>query len=113
MADGRLPTSLWVSAQVRLCSRRGIPATVVRHGDDERGQVLVKLNRLELGCCVYARRTDPDGRAVWYAAIGPEPAAEADADADVEREYRRDPDLWVLEIEDREGRRPFEETALF
>ena len=48
-----LNTGLWVSAQVRLCDRAFIPATVVRRGDPDAGTVLVKLNRFEAGVTVY------------------------------------------------------------
>ena len=40
-----LTTGLWVSAQVRLCDRAFIPATVVRRGDPDAGTVLLKLNQ--------------------------------------------------------------------
>jgi len=108
MAEGRLKTAIWIGAQVRLCSRMGLPATVARHGDDDAGQVLVKLNRLDRGCEVYVRTMGRDGSPAWRAASGPAPVPEADCDALIAREVGRDPDLWVLEIEDREGRRPFE-----
>ena len=35
-----------------------------------------------------------------------------DADAYIARQLRYDPDLWVLEIDDREGRHPFDERIL-
>jgi hypothetical protein len=98
-----LTTGLWVSAQVRLCDRAFIPATVVRRGDPEAGTVLVKVNRFEAGVTVYAQATTLDGDPGWSRGTGPQPVSEAEADAYIARQVARDPDLWVLEIEDRKG----------
>jgi hypothetical protein len=98
-----LNTGLWVSAQVRLCDRAFIPATVVRRGDPDAGTVLVKLNRFEAGVTVYTQASTLDDEPAWSRGTGPAPVAEADADAYIARQVARDPDLWVLEIEDRKG----------
>ena len=98
-----LNTGLWVSAQVQLCDRAFIPATVVRRGDPDAGTVLVKLNRFEAGVTVYTQASTLDGEPAWSRGTGPTPVAEADADAYIARQVARDPDLWVLEIEDRKG----------
>lgn len=102
MAMG-LTTGLWVSAQVRLCDRAFIPATVVRRGDPDAGTVLVKLNRFEAGVTVYTQASTLDDVPAWTRGTGPAPVAEAKADAYIARQVARDPDVWVLEIEDRKG----------
>jgi hypothetical protein len=61
--------------------------------------VLLKLNGGGEGCTVLAQARGPDGELVWMRATGPQPIAEADADSYVDRQRRRDPDIWVLEIE--------------
>ena len=74
-----LTTGIWVSAQVRLCDRAFIPATIVRHGNDEAGTVLVKINRFEQGVTVFAQATSLDGEPAWSRGTGPKPVTEAEA----------------------------------
>jgi hypothetical protein len=104
MAEDRLKAELWIKAQIRLCDRDGIPATIVRRGDPTGGAVLIKLNRHEAGCRVYSQVRDADYNPAWLSATGPEPVPEADADAYIQRQVQRDYDIWVLEIEDPKGR---------
>jgi hypothetical protein len=98
-----LTTGLWVSAQVRLCDIKFIPATIVRRGDSDAGTVLVKVNRFEKGVTVYAQASTLDGEPGWNRGTGPKPVTEAEADAYIERQVKYDPDVWVLEIEDRKS----------
>ena len=98
-----LTTGLWVSAQVRLCDRAFIPATVVRRGDPDAGTVLLKVNRFEAGVTVFTQASTLDGEPAWSRGTGPKPVAEPEADAYIARHVDRDPDVWVVEIEDRKG----------
>ena len=102
MAMG-LTTGIWVSAQVRICDRDFIPATVVRRGDPDAGTVLLKLNRFEDGVTVYTQASTMNDEPTWSRGTGPKPVSEAEADAYIERQVKYDPDVWVLEIEDRRG----------
>ena len=63
-----LTTGLWVSAQVRICDRAFIPATVVRRGDPDAGTVLLKLNRFELGVTVYTQASSMGDGPAWSRA---------------------------------------------
>ena len=110
MTDDRLPTDVWVMAQVRQCSVDGIPAYVLHSGEPRGGAVLLKINRFEKGCRVLSQMRDMDGKLTWYATHDEEFVSEADADGYVARAVGRDPDLWVVEVETRNGRHPFEET---
>lgn len=111
MIEPRLKAGIIVQSAIRQASMRGIPATVVRHGDDDAGQVFVVVNRgRDIGFVLLAPSRDYDsGRTVWRRPLGEDPLPEYEVDAHIEKERRIDPDLWVLEIESRDGWHPFEE----
>jgi len=48
---------------------------------------------------VLTQARGQDGELVWMRAIGPGLVAEPDADAYIARQRARDPDIWVIEIE--------------
>ena len=108
MQDDRLPSELWIMAHVRRSNGEGTPAMVARRGETSGGLLLLKLNQLEQGCKVLSQARDLDGKMGWMAAFEGRLVPEAEADAYIERAVSRDPDLWVVEIEDRQGRHPFE-----
>jgi hypothetical protein len=108
LSEERLPTELWVQAHLRRCSVDATPAALLRRGEPERGVVLLKLNQIEAGCRILTQARDLDGRLGWLAALGGKLVPEAEADAYIARAVDRDPDLWVIEIEDRTGRNPFD-----
>jgi hypothetical protein len=99
----QLSTDVWVSALVRRAELGGAFATVARKGDARAGAVLVKLyNPLTREAKLYAQALRGDGETVWMqpAVAGDEAAL----DAFITRQRGYDPDLWVVEIEDRQGR---------
>lgn len=108
MSEERLPTELWVQAHLRRCSVDATPAALLRRGESERGTVLLKLNQIEAGCRILTQARDLEGRLGWLAALGGKLVPETEADAYIARAVERDPDLWVIEIEDRNGRNPFD-----
>lgn len=112
MTEPRLKARLWVHAAIRRCSILAIPAVVVKSGDPDAGAVLVKLNRGAAGCEVFTQVRDGNGEAAWLRATGPVPVPEDKADAYIRRQRDIDSDLWVLEVEDREGRLPFLDRIL-
>lgn len=101
----RLPARLWTDALIRRASLAGASAFVVQHGDEERGDVLVKVARLDGTAAAYAPSMNLEGERVFLnlavQGIGPD---EASVDQYILRARGRDSDLWIIEIEDREGR---------
>jgi hypothetical protein len=98
-----LSTDIWVGALIRRVELAGAFAVVARKGDLRAGSVLVKtLNRCDGLTRLYAEATRGDGERVWMRPVASD--LEADIDRYVERALRVDPDLWVVEIDDREGR---------
>jgi hypothetical protein len=105
--EPRLKTRLQVLAAVRLCTVHAIPMTIARHGDDDAGTILIKLNQRDNRFMVLAQMRTGAGDLAWLRATGEAPVDEAAADAYIARQVQRDPDLWVVEIEDRDGRQIF------
>lgn len=95
----RLTTRFWVSALVRRCNAQGVPATVIRHGYDEAGAVLLLARHRDGRCRLFGATQQQDGQRAWIPLTGPEPASEADVNERIEKQRRFDPDLWVVEIE--------------
>jgi len=110
--DGRLPAELWIKAHIKRCIVDGIPATVVHRGEKNSGTLILKLNQLDAGVKVLNQTRDIDGALAWMPALGGKLVAEVEADAYIERAVKRDPDVWVVEIEDRNGKHPFEGKLL-
>ena len=109
--EPRLKAEIWVKALIRRCEVSGAAAMVVRRGDATSGVVLVKVNRLDRTASVFAPVRMGGGSLVWMQATGPSPVPEPDADAYIERQRKFDPDIWVVEIEDRDGRHFLQEPV--
>ncbi len=106
--DDRLPAHLWIMAQVRRCNATGLPAMVVRKGEQMGGLVLLKLNLLNGTARVLTQQRNLAGELGWLAALGGGAVPESEADAYIARSSTRDPDLWVIEVETHADENPFE-----
>ena len=98
-----LSADIWVGALIRRVEIGGGFAVVVRKGDSRAGAVLVKiLNRSDGTTRLLAEATRGDGDRIWMQPVAS--SGEPDLDRYIDRAIRIDPDLWVIEIEDRDGR---------
>jgi len=99
-----LKAEIWVKALIRRASVQNVPAMVVRRGQAEAGTIYVKVARLDGTADIYGPTWGEDGGRIWIRSVGSGPVPEGDADAYLARQEKFDPDFWVVEIEDKQGR---------
>lgn len=97
-----LSSDIWVSALLRRVEQAGSFAYVARRGDKSFGAVLVKVLNLRTRDTYVLREAQKGEESVWMQPV--ETKDEADLDAWIARQAKYDPDIWVVEIEDSEGR---------
>jgi hypothetical protein len=104
----RLTAEFWVQAYLARLRLADIPAFVTAHGDATAGAVVVKLNTLDGTARAFARSYDATGARVWTTIAE---GADAEVEASLARQRRFDPDLWIVEVEDRAGRTLLDEPG--
>lgn len=106
----RLTAEFWVHAYLARLRFQNIPAFVTSHGDDTAGAVLVKLNTLDGQARAFQRSFDlMSGARAWVTLAEGD---DAEVDAAITRQRRFDPDVWVIEVEDRAGRHLLDQQGL-
>ncbi|MEL6639925.1 MAG: DUF1491 family protein [Pseudomonadota bacterium] len=106
----RLTADIWISAYLTRLRQQNIPAFVVAKGDQMAGAVLIKVNTLDGAACCYQRSFDlMTGARTWVVLVE---GAEAVVDGAIEKQRSFDPDLWVIEVEDKCGRHLLDEPGL-
>src|ERR1700746_1122675 len=106
---GRLKSSIWVAAYLRRCQGAGIFGAIRRRGAEEAGAVFVKIALMDGTAMLFtpAPQTVYDAaRRIrgFFVAISPQPVTEASVEDRLAKEIRFDPDAWIIETEDKEGR---------
>lgn len=106
----RLTADLWVSAYLTRLRLNDIPAYITAKGDPTAGAVIIKLATLDGKARAFQRSFDlmSDTRVWVVLTEGTEP----EVDALLTRQRARDPDLWLIEIESRDGRTLLGEEGL-
>lgn len=99
--DIRIPTHLWVEAEVRRLVSEGLGVYVAACGDKAGGMVIQKISDMTGNCRLRGQQRDLLGKLVWIDLLQDEVVPESEADAYIKRAIARDPDLWVVEVEDR------------
>jgi hypothetical protein len=106
----RLKTGLWVAAYLRRCQVEGLFGVVRRRGAEEAGAIFVRISRLDGTSDLFGPAPQSAFDAAEAAAraftpsLAVQPAPDATVDAYLAREVKFDSDVWIVEVEDRDGR---------
>jgi hypothetical protein len=99
----RLKAGIFARALIRRVQVAGASAFVVRSGAEEAGAIILKISKLDGTSLVLNQARNAKGELVWSRALGGWTDDRRAADW-CDRQVTFDPDLWIVEIEDREGR---------
>jgi len=107
----RLKAGIYVRALIRRAEVAGAAAFVVRKGSEEAGAIFIKIARLDGTCTVLNQARNGEGELVWAKPLG-DSCPEDKAGDYFARQIKFDPDLWIVEIEDRAGRTFVDEAVV-
>jgi hypothetical protein len=105
----RLTSEFWVQAYLTRLRLADIPAFVTAKGDATAGNVMVKLNTLDGKAQAFQRSYDLDGNRIWMVLAEGD---DAKVEATLAKQRGFDPDIWIIEVEDRQGRHLLDEPGL-
>jgi hypothetical protein len=111
----RLASGVVVAALARRVQGAGGNAAVLAHGDETAGAIMLVIASRGETVRLLSRRLDFAGGYVWDDIALPPPGGESDTpavDELVNRARRRDPDLWVVELDIADAQRFADELIL-
>jgi len=105
----RLKTNIWVAAYLRRCQGVGIVGAIRRRGAEEAGAVFVKVALMDGSALLFTpapQTVYDDVRPIdrFFVPVWSQPVPEASVEERLAKEIRFDPDAWIIEAEDKEGR---------
>ena len=112
MEFDRLKSSIWIQAQVRICSISNLSAYIIKRGDPDAGVIFLHINKLNGDNLIYYQTRATTGKIAWSQSIRNTPLDDKEAHDYLEKQKEYDPDLWILEIEDPEEKYLFDAIIL-
>ncbi len=115
MSKQDLPTQLYIDAHLRRLTGQGVPYYISHRGNAAGGVILLKIVNILEGWHVrllLRQRDIMSGELGWMRVFTDRDVEESEADAYIRRAVDRDPDLWVIEIEQKTFENPFEGKIL-
>jgi|TARA_B110000211_G_scaffold212687_1_gene252525 hypothetical protein len=106
----RLTTEFWISAYLKRLRLKEIPAFITKKGDKISGAVIIKINTLDGYAASYYKRYNFElDKWHWDMLVS---GVDTEVENSLLRQKEIDQDLWVIEVEDRDGRHLLAEDGL-
>ena len=106
----RLTTEFWISAYLKRLRLEAIPAFITKRGDSISGAVIVKINTLDGSAQSFYKTYNFElDEWCWEILIS---GSDLEVENSLKKQKTIDQDLWVIEVEDREGRHLLSEEGL-
>ncbi len=103
----RLRSDIFVAAYIRRRNGENAFAVVRRRGAAEAGAIFICIDRLDGTADLYGPAPqavfDEPGPERLFQRLTRDGATPADVSARLARETRFDPDVWIIDVEDRSG----------
>lgn len=109
----RLTTSILVSSALRRAEVNGIFAAILRQGDEHAGTIFVEVEIDFAHSCLYGRHINIDGDYEWVCLTGDAPTSAVEVAESLQKEVKRDPDCWIICVQDPKGRNIFTLEPVF
>ena len=98
---------LWVKAHLALCFSQGLTAVVAQKGAPEAGvvyaQITVSATQVRVLAPAPGPAFDDQGQRTWSLPLGLDFVTPQKADEYFKRQRSFDPDIWIIDIDDRDG----------
>ena len=104
----RMKSELWVKSYLRARAGQNVMAVLSRRGDVDAGAIFILVDMMDGSCHLYGPA--PAGLEVvsserrWVDCIGEEVVERAQALDYLRSQSDMDPDIWIVEVEDKLGR---------
>ena len=103
----RLKSEFIISSALRIADSMAISAVIQKKGDPDAGAIFLELASDRDSVQLLHRRFDFDENQIWECLNKGQPLPAYIISEQIEREITRDPDCWVISVQDNQARNIF------
>ena len=112
----RVKSEVWVRAYLRRCQAQGVSVVIAQRGDESAGAIFIRIDRLDGTVSLFG--PVPSGTAGsetdrrWMSCFEAHAVSAEEAESYLSRQRGFDPDLWIVDVEDKGGRHFLGDSAV-